>query len=139
MGADLEERNSGYSSRPGSKLSKQVKATPVMREEENEEEDAGYFSRRTSGLSKMVESVPDIESTLVAEGTPRSRSEKSSISEMTPESGSMLRSSGDFFDPASAKPGSTVDGAADCFDPHPGANGRATMGLEIARRLWSVR
>ena len=131
MGADLEKRNSECSSRRASKLSEQVKATPVMKEEEeDEEEDVGYFSRRTSGLSNRVESVPDIEFTLVAEGTPRSRSEKSSIGEVTPESGSMLRSSGDFFDPAEAKSGSIVDGAADYFDPHPG---RQWTGYDGAR------
>lgn len=120
MGADLEKRDGGYSNRRGSKLSEQVIAATVIKEEEDEEEDAGYFSRRTSGLSKRVESVPDIEFTLVTEGTPRSASEKSNIGEVTPESRSMLRSSGDYFDPAKAKPGSTVGGAADYFDPHPG-------------------
>ena len=130
MGADLEKRNSGYSSRRGSKLSEQVRATPVMKEEDDEEEDAGYFSRRTSGLSKRVENVPDIEFTLVAEGTPRSRSEKSSIGGATPESGSMLRSSGDFFDLIKVKLGSTVDGVADYFDPHPG---RQWTGYDGAR------
>ena len=42
----------------------------------------------------------------------------------------MLRSSGDYFDPAKAKPRSTVGGAADYFDPHPG---RQWTGYDGAR------
>ena len=115
----MEKQDSGYSSRRSSILSKQAKA-PFARVIENEEDDGGYFSRRTSGLSKKVESFSDIEFTLVAEGTPSLGSQRESTSEVTPQSASMVKVSGDASGVAKPKPGGTVDGATDSFDPHPG-------------------
>jgi hypothetical protein len=115
----MEKSDSGYSSRRDSKLSEQVKATPVI-EDGKVEEDGGYFSRRHSGLSKSVESSSDVSFKLVAVGTPTSRSEESSIDEVMPGSGSTLRTSGNFFDPANAESRSSADGAEDYFDPHQG-------------------
>ena len=118
-GIDIGNSDSGYSSRRDSKLSKQVKATPII-EEGKVEDDGRYFSRRHPGLSKSFESSSDVDFKLIAAGTPTSRSEESSIDRIMPGPGTTIEMSGNFFDPAKAKLRSSADGAEDYFDPHRG-------------------